>query len=176
MGGCVGLVSSGTSGEESAFVDASAGGGDVFFLTASQLVGQDVDSARDVYDAHECSVDLPCFFEPATPPACTTSDSCKAAPAPQPGIFGNPSSATFSGAGNVVPLAAPSVKPKSLTRAQLLANALKACKRRPKVKRAGCRANAHSEYGAKRSKTAKGKSKVRKGLARSHRTAKGARA
>ncbi len=36
-GGCVGLISSGESTEESAFLDASENGDDVFFLTASQL-------------------------------------------------------------------------------------------------------------------------------------------
>ncbi len=35
-GGCVGLISSGASGEESAFVDASESGGDVFFLTSAR--------------------------------------------------------------------------------------------------------------------------------------------
>ncbi len=37
-GGCVGLISVGTSSEESVFMDASATGGDVFFLSKSQLL------------------------------------------------------------------------------------------------------------------------------------------
>ena len=37
-GGCVALISSGTSEHESAFLDASENGNDVFFLTAAQLV------------------------------------------------------------------------------------------------------------------------------------------
>ena len=44
-GGCVALISSGTSPVESAFLDASETGGDVFFLTASKLASQDIDSA-----------------------------------------------------------------------------------------------------------------------------------
>ncbi len=36
VGGCVSLISSGTSSEESAFFDASVSGDDVFFLTTSQ--------------------------------------------------------------------------------------------------------------------------------------------
>jgi hypothetical protein len=37
------------------------------------------------------------------PPPCTTVNSCRAAPSPQPQIFGAPPSATFSGVGNLVP-------------------------------------------------------------------------
>jgi hypothetical protein len=107
-GGCVSLISSGTSSEESVFLDASgrgAGGGegeDVFFMTASRLTLQDIDTTYDVYDAHECSAAVPCASVLVSPPPCTSGDSCKAAPSPQPEIFGAPSSATFSGAGNVV--------------------------------------------------------------------------
>ena len=106
-GGCVSLISAGTSGEESAFLDASGKGPsgeegeDVFFLTASRLAPQDVDSSYDVYDAHVCSAAAPCASLPVSPPPCTTGDSCKPAPSPQPAIFGAPASATFSGAGNV---------------------------------------------------------------------------
>ncbi len=102
-GGCVSLISSGTSGEESAFMDASKSGDDVFFLTASRLVTQDVDTSDDVYDAHVCSMSVPCVSAPVSPPECTSGDACKAAPSLQPAIFGAPASATFSGAGNVAP-------------------------------------------------------------------------
>ena len=50
--GCVGLISSGSSPDESAFLDASETGGDVFFLTKASLVSQDLDTSLDVYDAH----------------------------------------------------------------------------------------------------------------------------
>ena len=43
-GGCVSLLSGGSSGHESAFLDASASGNDVFFLTAAPLVPQDNDT------------------------------------------------------------------------------------------------------------------------------------
>jgi hypothetical protein len=108
-GGCVSLISSGTSGEESTFMDASGKGPggeeseDVFFLTASRLVSQDVDTSFDVYDAHVCSSAAPCVTTPVSPPPCSSGDACKAAPSPQPAIFGAPASATFSGAGNLVP-------------------------------------------------------------------------
>ncbi len=102
-GGCVSLISSGTSAEESAFLDASESGGDVFFLTTSRLVPQDVDTSLDVYDAHVCLTSAPCVSTPVFPPPCTSGDACKAAPSPQPAIFGAPASATFAGAGNVAP-------------------------------------------------------------------------
>jgi hypothetical protein len=103
-GGCVALISSGSSGEESAFLDASESGDDVFFLTAARLVSQDRDASLDVYDAHVCSTAVPCLAHGAVlPPACTNSDSCRVAPSPQPPIFGPSPSATFSGAGNIIP-------------------------------------------------------------------------
>jgi hypothetical protein len=77
-GACLGLLSAGTSGKQSAFLDASETGGDVFLLTSSRLVpSQDVDAARDVYDAHECSAEVPCFPPPPpSPPACE-GDACQ---------------------------------------------------------------------------------------------------
>ncbi len=101
-GGCVGLISSGQSGSESEFFDASESGDDVFFITASKLVPEDYDSAYDVYDAHVCSMTVPCRSVPVSSPACSSGDSCKAAPSPQPAIFGTAPSATFSGIGNVI--------------------------------------------------------------------------
>ncbi len=112
-GGCVALISGGSSGEESVFLDASENGDDVFFLTSAQLVGQDLDTASDVYDAHVCSATEPCPAVIDSPPPCDTADSCRAAPTPQPAIFGAPASATFSGAGNIVTPPSPAVKPRS---------------------------------------------------------------
>jgi hypothetical protein len=149
-GGCVGLISSGSSGEESAFLDASASGDDVFFLTTSQLAPQDGDTAYHVYDAHVCSGAAPCLTTPASPPPCGTGDSCKAAPSPQPAIFGAPPSATFSGTGNIVPSVPKSVvTPKRSTRVQKLAKALRACGKKPKGRRSACKAQARKRYGTK---------------------------
>jgi hypothetical protein len=100
-GGCVSLISAGTESADSAFVDASANGDDVFFLTRDQLSPQDYDNSYDVYDAHACSASAPCIAPaPVSPPPCVTGDSCKPAPSPQPAVFGAPASQTFSGAGN----------------------------------------------------------------------------
>jgi hypothetical protein len=158
VGGCIGLISSGTSSEESAFMDASETGGDVFFLTQSKLSERDYDTSLDMYDAHECTASEPCAPPaPLTPPPCTTGDACKPGPTPQPTLFGAPSSETFSGAGNVVPSAA---EPKTVTtraagQAQKLKRALKACGKKAKRKRAGCERQARRKYGAKRSRVGK---------------------
>ena len=106
-GGCVDLISSGTSKAESAFLDASESGDDAFFVTAGQLSAADRDTSFDVYDAHVCSAGVPCVAAPVASPPCTSGDSCKAAPSPQPAVFGAPASATFSGAGNVAPSSTP---------------------------------------------------------------------
>jgi WD40-like Beta Propeller Repeat len=150
-GGCVSLISSGESNEESVFLDASETGGDVFFLTASKLVAQDFDNAYDVYDARECSNGRCLEPAPVSPPPCNTGDSCKPAPTPQPAIFGSPASATFSGAGNITSSAgAPAVKSKGSTRAQQLARVLKACARKKGKRRKTCERQAHARYGARK--------------------------
>jgi uncharacterized repeat protein (TIGR01451 family) len=53
-------------------------------------------------------------------------------------------------------------KTKSLTRAQKLAKALKACNKKPKKKRASCRAQAREKYGVKAAKKSNRKAKGRK--------------
>ena len=81
-----------------------------YFLTAEKLVPQDVGTGVSVYDAHECTSSSPCAPTPPVVPAeCTSAAACRAAPMSQPSIFGAPSSATFSGAGNVT--AEPPVRP-----------------------------------------------------------------
>ncbi len=102
FGGCVNLISAGTSSSESIFLDASEDGNDVFLLTSGRLTAADYDTSLDVYDAHICSSAVPCATVTVSSPPCTSGDSCKAAPSPQPEIFGAAPSATFSGVGNVV--------------------------------------------------------------------------
>jgi hypothetical protein len=152
-GGCVDLISSGSSGEESAFMDASESGNDVFFLTAAKLRPEDYDSGLDMYDARVCSDASPCLpVPPAGPPPCSTSDSCKPAPALQPTIFGAAPSATFSGIGDVTEVATGGVKQRSLTRQQRLARALRECRHKQGKRRRGvCEKRARERYGAKSS-------------------------
>jgi hypothetical protein len=148
-GGCTDLISSGTAAGESAFIDASENGDDAFFLTGEPLAPQDTDTALDLYDAHVCSASAPCTTVSATPPACTTADACRSAPAPQPDIFGPPPSATFSGASNTPPATA-TVTPKRLTRTQQLAKAVSTCRHRyrhSKKRRYACERQARKHLG-----------------------------
>jgi hypothetical protein len=96
-GGCVDLVSSGTSKEESAFLDASETGDDVFFLTSAQLSLSDRDGVPDVYDARVGGG----FPEPQAPPACE-GDACQS-PVAAPNDP-TPGSLTYVGPGNPAPL------------------------------------------------------------------------
>jgi hypothetical protein len=148
--GCISLISGGTGEAESVFADASTNGNDVFFVTAERLGGSDVDQADDMYDAHVCSTEAPCFpAEAVTPPPCETADGCKAAPTPQPAIFGSPASATFSGAGNVTP-ASNQVSAKAKKRAKKPKKKKSVGKRR--VKRAKRSSAKHAEKRAGRSR------------------------
>ncbi len=151
-GGCVASISSGTSTEESAFLDASEGGEDVFFLTSAKLVVADEGSALEVYDAHVCSAAAPCATAAVSSPLpCATAEVCKAPPPSSPAL-GLPASLTFSGAGNMAPSVSKLVTKKTLTRTQKLAKALAACrKKKSKRKRAVCEKQARKSYGAKAS-------------------------
>jgi hypothetical protein len=145
IGGCIDLISSGTSSQESAFLDASESGDDVFFLSAARLTPQAPASGYNVYDAHVCGVGWACAApQPVASPPCTNAESCRAALAPQPSIYGAPSSATFSGAGNLVP--APVVVSKNVTK-----KAVK-CKRGFTKKKNRCVKNKKSKRAKKASR------------------------
>jgi DNA-binding beta-propeller fold protein YncE len=158
-GACVSLISSGGSGRESAFLEATPSGDDVFFITAAQLLPQDTDTAFDIYDARVCSETSPCMSASATsPPACSSADACHPAPPAQQAPIGPAGTATFAGQGNVAAqpqskaarqaVKAPS-KPRTLTREQKLLRALKACKRLKSHKqRAACERKARKAYAA----------------------------
>jgi hypothetical protein len=104
-GGCVYLLSGGTSSEGSYLLDASSSGDDVFMITRAQLVPQDLDENEKVYDVRVNGV-------AAVPsPACSGS-GCQGAPGSPP-VFATPASVTFNGVGNFSPPSpAAVVKPK----------------------------------------------------------------
>jgi hypothetical protein len=92
-GGCANLISSGRDGGGASFVDASADGADVFFLTEGSLVSTDPGSV-DLYDARVGGG----FPVPELPIPCV-GDACQAVPGepedPTPGTIavrpqGNP--------------------------------------------------------------------------------------
>jgi hypothetical protein len=157
--GCVSLISSASSGKESAFLDASANGNDVYFTTAAKLLLQDEDTSYDVYDARVCG-ESGCQppVEPPPPP-CGSIPSCRGEGPPPPTFLPAPS---FSGPGNTPhkvgggeTLPSKVTKPP-LTNAQKLALALKSCRKLPhkthaqKKKRTKCEAAAKKKYAPKK--------------------------
>jgi hypothetical protein len=95
-GGCVYLISSGQSTNDSMFMDSTPSGDDAFFITREQLVAADKDEQLDLYDARVGggipseteTLDPECQGEACQPAALVPNDP-------------TPSSAAFSGAGNV---------------------------------------------------------------------------
>jgi hypothetical protein len=155
-GGCIYLISSGASPQESYFGDAGANGEDVFFFTRQSLVTQDRDENMDVYDAR---VDggLESQAQPPSAGECE-GEWCRGS-SPSAPAFGTPSSVTLSGSGNLAPPLESKVvksKLKPMTRAQKLAAALRACNKKSKRERAICRARAQTRYGTKAKKSDRG--------------------
>ena len=154
-GGCVALISSGTAKEESAFLDASETGDDVFFLTGQRLLPtQDLDSSMDVYDAHACGAISPCLPAPPQPGPPCEGDACQSPIAPPNDR--TPGSLNFKGPTNTSTTPTTTVKPKSaaLLKGEKLKRALKACKtKHNKQKRHTCEAQAHKRYGVARKPT-----------------------
>jgi hypothetical protein len=162
-GGCVSLISSGTATKESAFLDASESGDDVFFLTDAPLVQQDEDLSFDVYDATICGREgsRPCLPPPAaTEPTCVELKTCRPEGEPVSPTFAPPATGTTGASGNtgrkeVLP-STEEKKPtgkstKPLTRAQKLSKALKSCKKiKKQKKRVACEKAARKKYGAKK--------------------------
>ncbi len=96
--GCVGLISSGTDGSESSFMDASVDGKDVFFLTNAELVSQDTDQLLDLYDAREDG-GFPAL--PTQSPGCE-DEACKRPLAQAPSLEA-PTSTSYVGSGDLLP-------------------------------------------------------------------------
>jgi hypothetical protein len=152
-GGCIYLLSGGTSSDQSLLVDASASGSDAFFTTRGQLVPQDRDDRVDVYDARVNG------GFPETSRACTGT-GCQGVPPASPS-FATPPSVTFDGIGNYGPT--PQSSPKHKTAAQIrrerLARALKTCHAKHHPHRKRCEAQARKQFRppVKRSKATSGR-------------------
>jgi hypothetical protein len=136
------LISGPEAGGEAVFLDASASGGDVFFATRERLAATDTDDLLDVYDAR-VEGGLPTL----TPPPSCEGSACQEPLTLAPSLT-TPVSASFSGAGNLIP--PPSRPPVKLTRKQLLVRALATCRRlRSRRRRSTCAALARRRYGPK---------------------------
>jgi hypothetical protein len=155
-GGCLYLISTGESGDPSYFGDASADGNNVFFFTRQSLVGQDQDENDDLYDAR---VEGGIATQNPTPPASCMGEDCLGPAASSP-VFGAPSSTTVAGVGNLAQQ--PAAKPKPLTRAQKLANALRVCRKLPRKRRGKCEMQARKRYDKRATKAARTRRFVRK--------------
>jgi hypothetical protein len=154
-GGCLYLISTGKSPEESYFGDASAVGDNVFFFTRQPLVAQDRDGNVDLYSARELGGLESQNVEPAGP---CEGEKCRGSSSSAP-VFGVPSSTMLSGVGNLTPQGESKVaKPTTsvLTREQKLAAALRACRQKRKSRRVRCRAQAQMKYGTKAKKSNRG--------------------
>jgi hypothetical protein len=166
-GGCVSLLSGGTSTSDSLLLDADETGDNVFFVSRAQLVPGGGDGEKpNVFDAR---VDGGFKGAPGgivQREECKTAEACKP-PAGEPPVESFPASAAFSGAGNLIAplevLKPPVEKPavRKLTRAQELAKALRACKQdKAKAKRQQCEKQARKKYGpVKKHASKKGKQK-----------------
>jgi hypothetical protein len=143
-------------GAATRLIGANPSGTDVFFTTADPLVPQDIDNTGvDIYDARIAGG----FPAPAAVVGCR-GEACQGPSASSP-AFGAPASTALNEAGNLVPPPPPSTPvSKRLTRAQLLATALKACRtKHDKHKRTACERQAHKRYGPPH----KAKAKARRG-------------
>ncbi len=143
--GHVYAISDVAGGYESFFMDAGANGENVFFGTADQLLPEDTSNNVVVWDAR-IGGGFPVTVVPAP---CDNGDSCKPPPTPQPGVFGALSSATFSGPGNIAPVAV--VKPAVKAKAKPTK-----CKRGHERKRGKCVRKPKSKKKAKKSTDRKG--------------------
>ena len=121
-------------------------GGNVFIGTHARLVPQDTNTVGDIYDARICEPVSPCIGPPVGETAQCEGGACQSPPAPS--LVRTPSSMTFSGPGDPQPPGTTSSpSPRHLTKAQKLANAIKACRRdRSKRKRVMCERTAHKKY------------------------------
>lgn len=146
--GTIYLISSGKSPRNSYFLDSGESGSDVFFATADGLAAGDTDGAYDVYDAR-----IPHPGDNPPPAAVPCEGSVCQGPPRVPAPLGAPASATFAGLGNVAPATTVTTtskpKAKSLTNAQKLSAAIKACDKQAKKKRARCKAQARKKYAPK---------------------------
>jgi hypothetical protein len=154
-GGCVGLISSGTSEHESAFLDASESGDEAFFITAAPLVPQDEDSAYDVYDARVCSEESPCLTSRAgSSSGCEATATCRPGSGQAPAQIAAAASETYAGPPNPIgegvlgtKTSTPKPKAKALNRAQKLARVLKACRKlKRRHRRTLCEKQARERY------------------------------
>lgn len=141
--GRVSLISSGTSGANSYFYDASANGEDVYFVTTQHLVGGDAANGMRLYDAR---IDGG-FPEPEASPALCTGEGCRGTLSAVALL--SAATTDLHASGNVSARHVEHVV--TLTRRQKLKQALRACRHgRRSRERMACRRRAQRRYGVRR--------------------------
>jgi hypothetical protein len=105
-GGCLFVLSGGSSTDESYFLDAGENGEDAFIETRADLLPQDKGEVYEVYDVRVGAT------EPPTEPQCTGA-GCQGVPAAPP-IFSTPASATITGVDGFPPAASKVIKKKTV--------------------------------------------------------------
>ncbi|MGB7686561.1 MAG: hypothetical protein WBL45_12365 [Solirubrobacterales bacterium] len=120
-GGCVSLISSGQSPNDSMFMDSSESGDDAFFITREKLLPRDKNQQLDLYDARVGG-----GFEEVAPAPCSP-ESC-AGPIASPPAQPSATSQEVSGPGNP--------KPKPKCKPGFVKKQGKCVKKKPKKKKA----------------------------------------
>lgn len=139
------LISSGHSLQSSYMAGVSESGADAFIETSEGIAPGDTDGAYDVYDAR-----IPRPGDNPPPEALPCEGAVCQGPPSVPNLLGLPASETFNGQGNLTPVLPRHVGGKSLTRAQKLARALKACRHgKHGRKRKRCERRALHRYATK---------------------------
>jgi Tol biopolymer transport system component len=146
-GGCLFLISSGTSPTPSFFASADSSGANVFIFTDQRLVSQDRDDATDIYDARVDGGLAGQNQPPAVP--CETPGACRSTASGSPATS-SPATATFAGTGNPVEMKPPSCK-KGFKKARRHGKEVCVKAKRPKKKGASRRhhkaARHHHKHG-----------------------------
>ncbi len=139
----------GPNATDAHYLESSADGASVYFSATQAVLPSDTNGGWvNIWAARSDG-----GFPGAPPTNPCAENEC---PASAPAARATPPTTTFSGAGNATPNASMGVtppgataEPKTLTRHEMLREALKACKRkRSKSKRASCERTAHRRYAA----------------------------
>jgi len=163
--GCVGLISTGESADDSYLLDASSSGNDVFFSTRQRLVWSDEDERFDVYDARVGGG----FPEPSPPVSCE-GEGCREA-GTSAGPTASAGTSSFHGAGNLRPRR--DCKPAARKAKKLRRRAKRLRRQAKQAKRAGKShvAKQRSRKATRLAKQARRKSKSAKRCRRANRRA-----
>jgi hypothetical protein len=157
-GGCIFLISGGSSSDVSDFVDADTTGTNVFFTHRGGLGHVTTTEGKtNLYDARVGG------GFPESTAGCAGS-GCQSAP-PVPPVFAAPATSTFDGLGNLPAPAPAKGKTAEQLRRERLAKALKACQaKKNRHRRAICRAQAFRRYAVahQTEKSRRGKKPVKK--------------